>query len=57
MLLAMVVGVFSLAGGVANMMTIKGPDWMFVELPLQLVIAWGAGGLEVARRAGPSMEE
>ena len=54
MVLAMIVGVVTLAGGVMNMMTIKGPDWMFVELPLYLVVAWGAGRREVGRRAGPS---
>jgi hypothetical protein len=51
MLLAMIVGVAALAGGIMNMMTIKGPDWMYVELPLYLVVAWWAGGIEVKRRA------
>jgi len=51
MLLAMIVGVVSLAGGIMNMMTIKGPDWMVIELPLYLVVAWLAGRIEVKRRA------
>lgn len=51
MLLAMIVGLFALAGGIMNMMTIRGPDWMFIELPLYLVVAWQAGRMEVNRRA------
>jgi MFS family permease len=51
MLLAMIVGVLSLAGGVTAMMTIDGPDWMVVELPLYLVVAWLAGRLEQKRRS------
>jgi len=50
MLLALIVGLGSLAGGIMNMMTIKGPDWMVVELPLYLVVAWLAGRMEVNRR-------
>ena len=51
MLLAMIVGVVSLAGGIAAMMMFKGPDWMAVELPLYLVVAWLAGRIEQKRRA------
>jgi nitrate/nitrite transporter NarK len=51
MLLAMIVGLFSLAGGVAMMTIVKGPDWMYIELPLYLVVAWQAGRMEVNRRA------
>ena len=43
--LAMIVGVVSLLGGIMNMMTIKGPAWMVIELPLYLVVAWMAGGM------------
>jgi MFS family permease len=46
MLLAMIVGLASLAGGVMSMMTIKGPAWLIIELPLYLVVAWLAGRLE-----------
>ena len=49
--LAMVVGVLSLVGGIMNMMTIRGPTWMYIELPLYLVVAWAAGKLELRRRA------
>jgi hypothetical protein len=51
MMLAMIVGVLSLVGGAINMMTIKGPDWLYIELPLYLVVAWLAGRFEVKRRA------
>jgi hypothetical protein len=50
MLLAMIVGLASLAGGIMAMMSIKGPDWMYIELPLYLVVAWLAGRMEVNRR-------
>ena len=50
MMLAMIVGVGSLAGGILNMMTIEGPAWMYIELPLYLVVAWLAGRLEIKRR-------
>ena len=49
-LLAMIVGVISLVGGIINLMTIEGPGWMYVELPLYLVAAWLAGRIEVRRR-------
>jgi nitrate/nitrite transporter NarK len=51
MMLAMIVGVLSLIGGCINMTTVDVPEWMYVELPLYLVVAWFAGRLEVKRRA------
>jgi hypothetical protein len=51
MLLAMTVGLASLAGGIMAMMSIDGPTWMIVEMPLYLVVAWLAGRMEVQRRA------
>jgi MFS family permease len=51
MLLAMIVGALSLVGGIMAMMMIKGPDWMMIELPLYLVVAWAAGRIEEGRRA------
>jgi len=51
MLLAMIVGVVSLAGGIYMMTIIDGPKWMVIELPLYLVVAWLAGRTEVRRRA------
>ena len=50
MLLAMIVGLASLAGGIVSMMSIKGPAWMIIELPLYLVVAWLAGRMEITRR-------
>jgi MFS family permease len=50
MLLAMIVGFASLAGGIMIMMSIKGPTWLMIELPLYLVVAWLAGRMEVNRR-------
>jgi hypothetical protein len=51
MALALVIGVLSLLGGVYNLATIGGPAWMWIEAPLYLVAAWGAGAIEVRRRA------
>jgi hypothetical protein len=45
MLLAMIIGVLSLAGGVMNMMSLEHPAWMYIELPLYLVVAWAAARL------------
>ena len=53
MLLAMTVGVASLAGGMVMMTMIDGPAWMLIELPLYLVVAWFAGHMEVRRRGLP----
>ena len=52
MLLAMTVGLASLAGGIMAMMSIDGPTWMIVEMPLYLVVAWLAGRMEVQRQGG-----
>lgn len=52
MVLAMIVGVLSLAGGVYNLINLDGPKWLAIELPLYLVLAWLAGRIEVKRRAG-----
>lgn len=49
-LLAMIVGVLSLAGGIAAMTMFDSPGWMKVELPFYLILAWGAGTLELRRR-------
>ena len=50
MLLAIIVGALSLAGGIMAMMMFKGPDWMIIELPLYLLVAWFAGRLAQMRR-------
>ena len=51
MLLAMIVGVLTLVGGILNWMTVDGPTWMMIEIPLYLVVAWLAGRIEQKRRA------
>lgn len=51
MLLALIVGVLTLVGGIMNMMQLELPTWMYIELPLYLVVAWLAGRIEVQRRA------
>lgn len=51
MLLAMIIGVLSLVGGLMNMSQLDLPSWMYVEIPLYLVLAWLAGRIEVKRRA------
>ena len=43
MALAMLVGTVALLGGVMAMLMIDGPDWLIIELPLYLVVAWIAG--------------
>ena len=48
--LAMVIGFFSLAGGIMAMKMINGPSWMVVELPFYLFLAWVAGTREESRR-------
>ena len=57
MLLAMIVGVLTMAGGIANMTMIEHPPWMYVEVPLYLVVAWLAGSIEVKRRDGSAPSE
>lgn len=50
-LLAMIVGVLSLAGGVANAIMLATPAWTWIEMPLYLLVAWFAGQREAKRRA------
>ncbi len=49
--LAMCIGVLSLAGGIANALSLEIPTWMWLEMPFYLVLAWVAGTIEVKRRA------
>ncbi len=48
----LIVGVLSLAGGIANAIMRSTPAWTWIEMPLYLVVAWLAGRMELARRAG-----
>ena len=57
MLLAMIVGVVALIGGLINMMMIKDPGWMMIELLLYLVVAWLAGRMEQKRREAAVLPE
>ena len=50
MLLALIVGVLSLIGGIFALTMFEGPNWMIVELPLYLVVAGLAGRMESKRR-------
>lgn len=52
MMLAMIVGVLSLAGGIVNAAMLSSPVWTWIEMPFYLVVAWLAGRMELARRAG-----
>ena len=54
MLLALIIGGLSLVAGIINMMTVKGPTRLMIELPGYLVVAWAAGRLEERRRAAAS---
>lgn len=49
--LAMIVGFFSLLGGIAALQMFDGPGWMSVELPFYLALPWLIGLLEEKRRA------
>ena len=51
MLLALIIGTLSLAGGIMNFVMLSAPAWTWIEMPFYLVVAWLAGRLEVARRA------
>lgn len=56
MLVAMIVGVLSLIGGLINMTDMPLPMWMWIEIPLYLVVSWAAGSIVVNRRAHPTTE-
>ncbi len=51
LLLALVVGGITLVGGLINLVSLPGPDWLWIEVPLYLLVAWAAGSLELRRRA------
>ena len=52
MCVAMVVGAISLLGGLMNMMSMPAPAWLWIELPLYLVVTWLAAKIELKRRSG-----
>jgi hypothetical protein len=49
--LALVVGTISAAAGLYNLLTLPGPVWLWVELPLYFLLSWLPGSWEQARRA------
>lgn len=48
LMLALIVGVLSMMGGLMNMFLYPSPWWMWIELPLYLVVS-GAAGQQVDR--------
>lgn len=50
LLLAMIVGVLTAIGTAANAVMIGAPAWMWLELPLDLAVAWAAGTWVARRR-------
>ena len=48
MTVAMIIGVLSMLAGIANMMMVPNPAWMWIEVPLYLVAAWLAGRIVLA---------
>jgi hypothetical protein len=59
LVLAGAIGAITLAGSVYNLATLPGPAWMWVEVPLILMLSWKVGQMEVHRRAarGPAADE
>lgn len=51
LLLALVVGTLSMVGGVINLATLPAPAWMWIEVPLYLVVSAAAGQLVARGRA------
>jgi len=50
MCVTMVVGSLSLVAGLMNMAQMPAPLWLWIEMPLYLLVAWYAGKLELKRR-------
>lgn len=49
---AMVVGTLTMLACIMNGISLPGPVWMWIEVPLCLVVAFGVGRIEERRRAG-----
>ncbi|MGB1771568.1 MAG: hypothetical protein ACPHP7_04935, partial [Planctomycetota bacterium] len=54
MRMAMTIGILSMVLGIMNQMMIPQPAWTWAEIPFYLIVAYGAGMLEVNRRSGKS---
>ncbi|MCH2160424.1 MAG: hypothetical protein MK085_00980 [Phycisphaerales bacterium] len=50
MTVAMIVGVLSMLFGIANMMMMPNPAWMWIEVPLYLLAAWLAARIVLGGR-------
>ena len=58
MCVAMVVGALTLVGGVINILSIPTPMWLWIEMPLYLVVAWWAAKLVMRlRKANTSITQ
>ena len=49
--LALIVGGLSALGGIANLVNLSAPTWMWIELPLYFVVSGAAGWLVAHRRS------
>ena len=48
---AMIVAALTLAGGLVNLVTLPGPTWMWIEVPLDVAAAFAAARIEQRRRS------
>jgi len=55
MVMAWIIGVLSMVFGIANLMMIPHPGWMWVEVPLYLAAAWAGGRLAI--EYGPTFDD
>ena len=51
MCVAITIGVFTMVGGIMNMMSIPAPAWLWIEVPLYLVVAWIAAKIVMQQRS------
>ena len=55
--MALIIGVLSLIGGVVNLIDLPHPAWMWVEVPGYLLVAWFAASLAMRlKRRSPGIE-
>ena len=51
MCVALTIGVLTMIGGIINMMSIPTPAWLWIEVPLYIVVAWLAAKIVIKIRA------
>lgn len=56
MCVAMVVGVLTLIAGIINILSIPTPVWLWIEMPLYLLVAWWAAKLVIRMRSQQTTE-